>query len=66
MNAIVRNGGWVSAVVGAIWSADESAVVFAPEFVAECDRMAQTYGPRFSPPKSLRDMAAKGKRYYAV
>jgi len=41
-------------------------MVGSKAFVAECDRMAQSYGPRFSPPKSLRDMAAKDKRYYAV
>ena len=35
-------------------------------FVAECDRMAQAYGARFAPPKSLRDMAARNARYYKV
>jgi 3-hydroxyacyl-CoA dehydrogenase/enoyl-CoA hydratase/3-hydroxybutyryl-CoA epimerase len=34
------------------------------EFVAECDRLAQAHGPRFSPPKLLRDMAAKGEGFY--
>ncbi|MFN0044123.1 MAG: 3-hydroxyacyl-CoA dehydrogenase NAD-binding domain-containing protein [Alphaproteobacteria bacterium] len=33
-------------------------------FVAECDRMAQAYGSRFAPPRSLRDMAARNTRYY--
>jgi 3-hydroxyacyl-CoA dehydrogenase/enoyl-CoA hydratase/3-hydroxybutyryl-CoA epimerase len=33
-------------------------------FVAECDRLAQAYGERFSPPQSLRDMAAEGCGYY--
>jgi 3-hydroxyacyl-CoA dehydrogenase/enoyl-CoA hydratase/3-hydroxybutyryl-CoA epimerase len=33
-------------------------------FVAECDRLAQAHGPRFSPPKLLRDMAAKGEGFY--
>jgi 3-hydroxyacyl-CoA dehydrogenase/enoyl-CoA hydratase/3-hydroxybutyryl-CoA epimerase len=35
------------------------------EFVAEADRLAQAYGPRFTPPQMLRDMAAKGERFYA-
>jgi 3-hydroxyacyl-CoA dehydrogenase/enoyl-CoA hydratase/3-hydroxybutyryl-CoA epimerase len=35
-------------------------------FVAECDRLAQKYGPRFTPPKLLRDMAAKGESFYAA
>ncbi len=34
------------------------------EFVAECDRLAQAYGPRFSPPKLLREMAEKGEGFY--
>ena len=34
------------------------------KFVEECDRMAAIYGPRFTPPKLLRDMAAKGERFY--
>ena len=33
-------------------------------FVAECDRMAEAYGPRFSPPAALRDMAARGETFY--
>jgi len=33
-------------------------------FVAECDRLAQAYGDRFTPPKLLRDMAAKGETFY--
>jgi len=32
--------------------------------VAELDRLAQTYGERFSPPQLLRDMAAKGETFY--
>ncbi|MBO6825294.1 MAG: enoyl-CoA hydratase/isomerase family protein [Sneathiella sp.] len=35
-------------------------------FVSECDRMAQAYGARFTPPKMLRDMAAKGENFYAA
>ncbi len=34
------------------------------KFVEECDRLAQKYGKRFSPPKLLRDMAAKGESFY--
>ncbi|MGE0658038.1 MAG: 3-hydroxyacyl-CoA dehydrogenase, partial [Reyranellaceae bacterium] len=34
------------------------------KFVAECDAMAQKYGKQFSPPKLLRDMAAKGQSLY--
>jgi 3-hydroxyacyl-CoA dehydrogenase/enoyl-CoA hydratase/3-hydroxybutyryl-CoA epimerase len=33
-------------------------------FVAECDRLAQAYGDRFTPPQLLRDMAAKGETFY--
>ncbi len=36
----------------------------AAEFVRRCDAMAQKYGPRFSPPKLLRDMAASGRNFY--
>jgi 3-hydroxyacyl-CoA dehydrogenase/enoyl-CoA hydratase/3-hydroxybutyryl-CoA epimerase len=35
-------------------------------FVADCDNLAQRFGPRFTPPKMLRDMAAKGERFYAA
>ena len=38
--------------------------VGADAFVRECDRLAQQYGPRFTPPKLLRDMAAKGESFY--
>lgn len=34
-------------------------------FVAEADRLAQAYGPRFTPPQMLRDMAANGETFYA-
>lgn len=34
------------------------------DFVAECDRLAQAYGERFTPPQSLRDMAAEGRGFY--
>ncbi len=33
-------------------------------FVAEADRLAQAYGPRFTPPQMLRDMADKGETFY--
>jgi 3-hydroxyacyl-CoA dehydrogenase / enoyl-CoA hydratase / 3-hydroxybutyryl-CoA epimerase len=34
------------------------------KFVEECDRLAQKYGKRFTPPKLLRDMAAKNETFY--
>ncbi|MDV6330195.1 3-hydroxyacyl-CoA dehydrogenase NAD-binding domain-containing protein [Asticcacaulis sp. 201] len=33
-------------------------------FVTELDRLTKAYGPRFEPPKLLRDMAAKGETFY--
>ncbi len=36
------------------------------QFVSECDRMAQSYGARFTPPKMLREMAANGEQFYAA
>ncbi|HLJ64571.1 MAG TPA: 3-hydroxyacyl-CoA dehydrogenase NAD-binding domain-containing protein, partial [Stellaceae bacterium] len=33
-------------------------------FVAECDRLAQAHGERFSPPRGLRDRAAKQETFY--
>jgi 3-hydroxyacyl-CoA dehydrogenase/enoyl-CoA hydratase/3-hydroxybutyryl-CoA epimerase len=33
-------------------------------FVADCDRMRQAYGPRFSAPALLREMAADGVKFY--
>ncbi len=38
--------------------------VGAAAFVATCERLAAAYGPRFAPPKLLRDMAARGGRFY--
>ena len=35
-------------------------------FVAECDRLAQAYGPRFSPNALLRQMAEKGETFYGA
>jgi 3-hydroxyacyl-CoA dehydrogenase/enoyl-CoA hydratase/3-hydroxybutyryl-CoA epimerase len=32
--------------------------------VATLDRLAEQHGPRFAAPKLLRDMAAKGERFY--
>jgi 3-hydroxyacyl-CoA dehydrogenase/enoyl-CoA hydratase/3-hydroxybutyryl-CoA epimerase len=40
-------------------------MVGAAPFVAQCDRLAQAHGPRFAPPRLLRDMAAKGARFHA-
>jgi len=34
-----------------------------PRFVAECDRLAECYGNRFSPPPRLREMAASGQSF---
>ena len=34
------------------------------EFVTQCDALAQKYGERFTPPKLLRDMAARGESFY--
>ena len=38
--------------------------VGAKAFVAEAERLAEAYGPRFAPPKILRDMAEKGESFY--
>nr|WP_199899304.1 hypothetical protein [Sneathiella glossodoripedis] len=35
-------------------------------FVGECDRLAQQYGARFTPPNMLRKMAANGEQFYAA
>ena len=34
------------------------------DFATACDRLAQAHGPRFTPPKLLRDMAAIGARFH--
>ena len=34
------------------------------QFVAECDALAQKFGPRFAPNKLLREMAASGATFY--
>ncbi len=36
------------------------------EFVRECDRLAQAYGPRFAPNALLRRMAEKGETFYGA
>ena len=33
-------------------------------FVELCDRLAEKFGPRFTPPAMLREMAAKGETFY--
>jgi 3-hydroxyacyl-CoA dehydrogenase / enoyl-CoA hydratase / 3-hydroxybutyryl-CoA epimerase len=33
-------------------------------FVAECERLAGQYGPRFAPPMSLREKAARGEGFF--
>jgi len=37
-----------------------------PEFVAECQRLARRYGPRFKPTRTLRRMAKEGQRFYPL
>jgi 3-hydroxyacyl-CoA dehydrogenase/enoyl-CoA hydratase/3-hydroxybutyryl-CoA epimerase len=32
--------------------------------VATLDRLAEQHGPRFAAPQLLRDMAARGERFY--
>ena len=39
-------------------------MVGAANFVTACDGLAQRHGDRFTPPKLLRDMAAKGERFH--
>ncbi len=35
-------------------------------FISECDRLAQAYGARFTPPQLLRGMAEKGEQFYTA
>ncbi|MEM9014513.1 MAG: 3-hydroxyacyl-CoA dehydrogenase NAD-binding domain-containing protein [Pseudomonadota bacterium] len=35
-----------------------------PEFLAECEVLAEKYGKRFEPPQILRDMAERGECFY--
>jgi 3-hydroxyacyl-CoA dehydrogenase/enoyl-CoA hydratase/3-hydroxybutyryl-CoA epimerase len=37
-----------------------------PDFIAECDRMAAAYGPRFTPSEWLRERAATGETFYST
>ena len=37
-----------------------------PEFVAECQRLARRYGPRFKPTRTLRRMAKEGQRFHPL
>jgi 3-hydroxyacyl-CoA dehydrogenase/enoyl-CoA hydratase/3-hydroxybutyryl-CoA epimerase len=53
--------GFPASLGGAISYID---MVGAADFVAACDRMARSYGPRFEVPQALRDMAASGARYH--
>ncbi len=39
-------------------------MVGVEQFVRECEALAQAHGPRFQPPKLLKDMAAKGEGFY--
>jgi 3-hydroxyacyl-CoA dehydrogenase/enoyl-CoA hydratase/3-hydroxybutyryl-CoA epimerase len=34
------------------------------DFVVLCDRLAIKYGPRFTPPELLREMAAHNQTFY--
>ena len=34
------------------------------KFVETCDRLTETYGSRFAPPKLLREMAVSGESFY--
>jgi 3-hydroxyacyl-CoA dehydrogenase/enoyl-CoA hydratase/3-hydroxybutyryl-CoA epimerase len=54
--------GFPAALGGAISYID---TVGAATFVAECDQLARRHGERFEVPQALRDMAARGERYFA-
>lgn len=41
-------------------------MIGVPQFLADSESFAKKYGRRFEPPKLLRDMAAKGKKFYPV
>jgi 3-hydroxyacyl-CoA dehydrogenase/enoyl-CoA hydratase/3-hydroxybutyryl-CoA epimerase len=58
----VLGWGFPSHMGGAISLID---TVGADTFVAECDRLAQAHGARFTPPKSLREMATGGSTFHA-
>lgn len=60
----------VGAILGwgfAPWSGGPLSLidtVGVAEFVRECDRLAQAYGPRFAPNTLLRQMAEKAETFY--
>jgi 3-hydroxyacyl-CoA dehydrogenase / enoyl-CoA hydratase / 3-hydroxybutyryl-CoA epimerase len=65
----IREGD-VGAILGwgfAPWSGGPFSwldIIGAPRAVEICDHLTKTYGARFTPPKLLRDMAAKGETFY--
>ncbi len=65
----IREGD-VGAILGwgfAPWSGGPFSwldIIGAPRAVEICDTLTETYGPRFTAPKLLRDMAAKGETFY--
>ena len=69
MIAAMKNAG-PAAILGwgfAPWSGGPLSLidtVGVAEFVRACDRLAQTYGPRFAPNPLLRKMAEKGETFY--
>ncbi len=65
----IREGD-VGAILGwgfAPWSGGPFSwldIIGAPRAVEICDHLTETYGARFTTPKLLRDMAAKGESFY--
>jgi 3-hydroxyacyl-CoA dehydrogenase / enoyl-CoA hydratase / 3-hydroxybutyryl-CoA epimerase len=65
----IREGD-VGAILGwgfAPWSGGPFSwldIIGAPRAVEICDHLTETYGARFTTPKLLRDMAAKGETFY--
>jgi 3-hydroxyacyl-CoA dehydrogenase / enoyl-CoA hydratase / 3-hydroxybutyryl-CoA epimerase len=55
--------GFPAALGGVVSQVDTIGIV---HFVAECDRLAQLYGARFMPPRTLRDRAARGEALRAA
>ncbi len=39
-------------------------IISMDQFVADCDAFKDKYGPRWTVPQSLRDLAAAGKSIY--
>ncbi|MBU9698040.1 enoyl-CoA hydratase/isomerase family protein [Rhodobacteraceae bacterium HSP-20] len=66
----IREGD-VGAILGwgfAPWSGGPFSwldIIGAPRAVEICDRLTATFGPRFTAPALLRDMAAKGDGFYS-